>query len=251
MKCMLPALGGVLFVATAASAGVTEDWFVASAAGSGSYGFGPDTAFNSSDPFFSVGNTSSTSGNSDTDAGGWGDGAYGAYTATNTSSVSGGNYYAWSGALSAVLQQSSSNMDSVSTVASSQIRFTLDETTEVSMALSWLASVDTDSSGGISGQFGLFDRIGDQLQSELLGEWGGTGSESLTGSLTLAAGEYYFFFQLNNSVNGSTTYAAHNESNLTFQASLNLGGSPPGGAVPGLGALAPLAAAGLARRRRR
>jgi hypothetical protein len=248
MKFASAALGGMLAVTSVASAGVVENYFVASASGNASYGF--NDYINGSDPFFASGNTSSVSIDSDTDGGGWGDGAYASVTASNTSSKSGDNY-AWSGSMSATVQYLS-DMDGATGVVSSQIRFTLDATTDVSMALSWMVTSQTDSSTNPSGQFGLFDRIGDQLQSELLGEWGGTSNESLTGTMTLGPGEYYFFFQLNNQVMYTDAFAGNNQRDLTFQASLNFGGGGGGGgAVPGLGALAPLAAAGLTRRRRR
>jgi hypothetical protein len=249
MKFASAALGGMLAVTSVASAGVVEDYFVFGASGGGQYGMDP--GWNVFDTQTSAVGTRSVDANSDTEVGGWGDGVYARVQASNTSTKSGDNY-GWSGTVSTLFQHSSSEFDGASATVSSQIRFTLTETTEVSMALSWLVSSQTSTNQYPTGQFGLFDRIGTSLQYELVADAGIGASESLTGSTTLAAGEYYFFFQLNSGVMHDANHAGHNQLDMSFQASLNFGGGGGGGgAVPGLGALAPLAAAGLTRRRRR
>lgn len=257
MKCTIPALGGVLFVTTAASAGVTIDNAYTSSSGSGNYHADLNGSFNVFDTQNALGVATSASGNSSTNGGGWSDGAYAVFSATNTSTVTNGTQYGWSGSMSARVENLTWNEfmpgDGVGSTTSSTVFFTLDEATDVSMAMSWLVSVDTDTTTGLSGQFGIFFK---HLTGQYAGQYeeittvgGSAGSESLSYNTTLGAGEYKFFFQMNNSAYSSAT-SGNSESNLTFQASMNFGGGG-GGAVPGLGALAPLAAAGLARRRRR
>lgn len=139
---------------------------------------------------------------------------------------------------------------------SQSIKFTLDVATTLTLSANWTVGYEyVAGSGTTSGGWSVYDLDGaggDVVDyANPAGRDVAQGNTGFTGgSVTLAAGNYeVFFFTQQLYTYGDTTLAA----DFSFASSLSFSdaGSGGGGAVPGLGALAPLAAAGLARRRRR
>lgn len=168
----------------------------------------------------------------------------------NTSSSLVGSLYSWSGAFS----QSVTGLG-VGGFAQindgGQLGVTFDSATTIDFAATWAWTSSTaDGVSFVRGVFNVYEVDGDgnflnqSFGYALIGD-----GESAQQSVTLGAGNYVvhaFVQDYRNYAEGfSTTSSAVNWS-TSIQFS-NAGG----GAVPGLGALAPLAAAGLTRRRRR
>lgn len=181
----------------------------------------------------------------------WG-AAEGRFTGNLTSTLASPNYLSTSGSKFFGIQYGHSSWEARNSI-SQTIQFTLDASTLLQFGLNWTVSNEIGS-GMTSGGWQLYDL--DQAGgspvdiTNPLSSGGQSGSSAYLGdSITLAAGSYEMRFFTQQIFSGDSLMVSDFSyaSNMAFSDA----GGGGGGAVPGLGALAPLAAAGLARRRRR